>query len=97
MSAPATAVARGIIRQLWHLSAGSDVPSTHLVAAHNGVGYGTIGTPNGDVYFDAAAIKNLRFDQLARNMTVEFILDDAPYLRASSVTVIPARAALDLI
>jgi hypothetical protein len=28
-------------------------------------------------------------------MTVEFVLDNAPYLRASSVTVIPDRAGLE--
>jgi cold shock CspA family protein len=88
---------RGIIRQLKHLSAGTDVPSTHLIAAHNGVGYGYIGTPDGDVFFDATAIKNLPFDKLARNMTVEFILDNAPYLRATSVTVIPNRVGLESI
>jgi cold shock CspA family protein len=81
---------RGVIRQLKHLSAGSDVPSTHLVSAHNGVGYGYIGTRDGDVFFDASAIKNGGFDQLARNMMVEFVLDNAPYLRASNVTVIRA-------
>ena len=30
---------RGLIRQLKHLSAGTDIPSTHLVSAHNGVRY----------------------------------------------------------
>ena len=80
-SAPAPGTLRGIIRHLTQLSAGSDVPSTHLVSTHNGVGFGNIGTPDGDVFFDASAIKNLRFDQLARNMSVEFVLDNAPYLR----------------
>ena len=88
-SAPAVDAVRGIIRHLKHPSAGTEIPSTHAGSAHNGVGYGCIGTPDGDVFFDATAIKNLRFDQLARNMTVEFVLDNAPYRRASSVTVIP--------
>ena len=96
-SLPATKALRGIIRQLRHLSAGTDVPSTHVASAHNGVGYGYIGTPDGDVFFDASAIKNLRFDQLARNMTVEFVLDDALYRRTSSVTVIPDRVGLESI
>jgi cold shock CspA family protein len=89
----AQAMVRGAIRKLVHQSAGTDIPTTHLVSAHNGVGYGYIGTPNGDVFFDWAAVKNRPFDQLASNMTVEFVLDEAPYLRASSVTVIadPAR------
>jgi cold shock CspA family protein len=84
---------RGVIRQLKHLSAGSDIAATHLVSAHNGVGYGYIRTPAGDVFFDASAITNLRFDQLMRNMTVEFALDQAPYLRASRVTVVAAKGA----
>jgi cold shock CspA family protein len=87
------ASARGVIRQLKHMSAGTDVPSTHLVSAHNGVGYGYIRTPGGDVFFDASAITNLRFDQLMRDMTVEFALDQAPYLRASRVTVVTAKGA----
>jgi cold shock CspA family protein len=82
------ALVRGVIRQLKHLSAGTDVPSTHLVSAHNGAGYGYIRTLGGDVFFDASAISNLRFDQLTRNMTVEFALDQAPYLRTSRVTVV---------
>jgi cold shock CspA family protein len=79
---------RGVIRQLTHLSAGTDILSTHLVSAHNGVGYGYIRTPEGDVFFDASAITDRRFDQLTRNMTVEFALDQAPYLRTSRVTVV---------
>ena len=81
-------LARGTIRELKHLSIGSDVASTRLVAAHNSVGYGYIGTPAGDVFFDASAMSNMRFDRLTRNMTVEYALDDAPYLRTSRVTVV---------
>ncbi len=88
-------MARGAIRKLVQLSAGTEIPSTHLVATHNGVGYGYIGTPAGDVFFDAAAVKNRRFDQLAGCMTVEYVLDDAPYLRSSSVTVIDDRAGVE--
>jgi cold shock CspA family protein len=79
---------RGVIRQLKHLSAGTDIPATHLVAAHNGVGYGYINTPLGEVFFDASAVTNVRFDHLARGMTVEFTLDQAPYLRASRIVVV---------
>jgi cold shock CspA family protein len=82
------AAVRGVIRLLKHLSAGTDIPSTHSVSAHNGVGYGYIQTPEGDVFFDASAITNLRFDQLTRNMTVEFALDEAPYLRTSRIAVV---------
>ena len=87
-SPPLPALVRGVIRQLKHLSAGADIAATHLVPAHNGVGYGYIRTPGGEVFFDASAITNLRFDQLKRNMTVEFALDQAPYLRTSRITVV---------
>lgn len=69
---------RGAIRQLIHLSTGTDLPATHLVPAANGVGYGYIATADGDVFFDYAAVKNLRFDQLTEGMTVEYALDQAP-------------------
>jgi cold shock CspA family protein len=82
------ALARGVIGRLKHLSAGTDILSTHSVSAHNGVGYGYIRTPEGDVFFDASAITNLRFDQLTRNMAVEFALDQAPYLRTSRIAVV---------
>ena len=85
---------RGVIHRLIHLSAGTDVPSTRLVSAHNGVGYGYIGTPDGDVFFDASAITNLPFDRLLRNMTVEFALDQAPYLRTSRITVVTRESAV---
>jgi cold shock CspA family protein len=89
-------LARGVIRQLIHLSAGTDIRSTHLVATHNGVGYGYIGTPSGDVYFDASAMTSIRFDQLTRNMRVEFVLDQGPYLRTSHVSIVAdGAAALD--
>ena len=84
---PATAL-RGNIRQLRHLSAGTDVASTRLVSTHNGVGYGYIETADGDVFFDASAVTNLAFDQLKRDMAVDFVLDQAPYLRASRVTLV---------
>jgi len=83
------ALVRGVIHRLKHLSAGTDIRSTHLIAAHNGVGYGYIRTPEGDVFFDASAVTNVRFDRLTRDMSVEFLLDDAPYLHTSNVTVIP--------
>lgn len=79
---------RGVVRQLKHLSAGTDIPSTHLVAAHNGAGYGYIGTPEGNVFFDSSAVTDVRFDQLKRGMTLEFVLDQAPYLRTSRVTIV---------
>ena len=78
---------RGQIRQLTYYSAGADIPS-HLAPGHNGVGYGFISIPAGEVFFDASAIANMRFDQLSRNMTVEFTLDQAPSLRTSRIVVV---------
>ena len=57
------------------------LPATHLVPAANGVGYGYIATADGDVFFDYAAVKNLRLDQLTEGMTVEYALDQAPSCR----------------
>jgi cold shock CspA family protein len=84
---------RGAIRTLIHLSTGTDLPTTHLVPAANSVGYGYIAAADGDVFFDYSAVKNLRFDQLKVGMTVEYALDQAPYLRSSDVTIVadPAR------
>lgn len=90
--AQATNSLRGVIRQLKHLSAGTDVPSTHLVAARNGTGYGYISTSVGDVFFDASAVTNVHFDQLARGMTVEFTLDRSPFLRTSRIVVLPVES-----
>ncbi len=83
---------RGVISQLKFLSCGTDVPSTHLVPSHNTVGYGYIRTPAGDVFFDASALTNRRFDQLERSVAVEFALDDAPYLRTSRLSVVTDEA-----
>jgi cold shock CspA family protein len=77
-----------VILRLRHLSAGTDVASTRLVAAHNSVGYGYIHSPAGEVFFDASAITNLPFDKLMQNMTVEYALDQAPYLRTSRIAVV---------
>jgi cold shock CspA family protein len=85
---------RGVIRQLRCLSAGTDIPSTHLISAHNYAGYGYVTAPAGDVFFDAAAITNRRFDELARNMTVEFTLDQASYLRTSRITVLSEESSI---
>jgi cold shock CspA family protein len=79
---------QGAIRKLIHLSAGTDLPATHLIPAANGVGYGYIGTVDGDVFFDYSALKNLRFDQLAKGMAVEYVLDQGSSQRTSDVTVI---------
>jgi len=84
---------QGAIRKLIHLSSGTDVPATHLIPAANGVGYGYIETVNGDVFFDYAAVKNRRFDQLTKGMIVEYALDQAPYLRSSDVTIVADHAS----
>ena len=86
-------MAQGVIRTLTHLSNGTDLPATHFVPAANGVGYGYISTTEGDVFFDYAALKNLRFDQLAKGMVVEYVLDQGLSSRTSTVTVIADHAS----
>jgi cold shock CspA family protein len=83
---------RGLIRELKHLSAGTDVSSTHLVSTLNSVGYGYIRTPEGGVFFDASAVTNVRFDQLKPDMTVEFTLDPGSYLRTSRISVVAEQS-----
>ena len=78
----------GTIQKLTHLCTGTDFPSTHLVNAHNGVGYGYIKSPEGDVFFDDLSITNLRFDQLKKGMSVDYALEKANFRRASSVTIV---------
>lgn len=87
---------QGTIRKLIHLSSGTDLPATHLIPSRNVVGYGFIGTLAGDVFFDYAAVTNRRFDELAKGMVVEYALDQAAYLRTSSVTVIADSPELSL-
>jgi cold shock CspA family protein len=79
---------QGMIRRVIHLCCGTDFSSTHLVNAYNGVGYGYITSPEGDVFFDDSGLKNVRFDQLKKDMVVEYALEKAAFRRASSVTVI---------
>ncbi len=85
---------QGSIRQLIHLSAGTDVPATHLVPALNNVGYGYIESVVGDVYFDYSAIRNCRFDQLRKGMIVDYVLDKAPYLRSSDMNITCGEPAI---
>jgi cold shock CspA family protein len=89
-----SALMEGVIRQLRCLSAGTDMPSTHLISAHNYAGYGYIAAPAGDVFFDASAITNRRFDELKQDMTVEFTLDQASYLRTSRITVLSGQSGV---
>jgi cold shock CspA family protein len=79
------------IRKLIHLCNGTDIATTHLITSHNGVGYGYIAGPDGDLYFDNQALQNRRFDQLQEGMAVEYIVDDR-FRRASSVTVTKAES-----
>jgi len=80
-------MAEGVIRKIVRLSTGTHVPAACLIPAHNAVGYGYIQAAAGDVYFDYSAVGNLPFELLREGMSIEFTLDDAPYLRASKATV----------
>jgi cold shock CspA family protein len=86
---------QGTIRRLIHLCSANDFPSTHLVSAHNGVGYGYIKSLSGDVFFDDLGLTNLRFDQLKEGMVVEYALENAAYRRTSSVTVMDDQKSAD--
>jgi cold shock CspA family protein len=86
---------QGTIQKLTHLCSGTDFSSTHLVNAHNGVGYGYIKSPEGDVFFDDLSLTNLRFDQLKKGMSVDYALEKASFRRASSVTIVEDRKTPD--
>ena len=85
----------GTIKKLVHLSQQAHLPNTRLVRDHNDKGYGVIEDEDGcDVYFPHEVVEGRRgFDDLRRGQTVEYTLENAPYVRAESVrlvTVIPA-------
>ena len=63
---------------------------------HNDKGYGTIDDEGGrEVYFLHDAVPGIHgFDDLRRGQTVEYTLEDGPYLRAnfvSETTAVPAN------
>jgi cold shock CspA family protein len=77
----------GKINKLVHLSQQTYQPNSRLVPGHNDKGFGTIEDEAGrEVYFLHDAVPGLHgFDNLHRGQTVEYTLEDGPYLRASVV------------
>jgi cold shock CspA family protein len=84
----------GRIKTLVHLSQQTYVPGTRLAADHNDKGYGFIEDDDGrEVFFSHELVSGLRgFDNLRRGQHLDYILEDAPYLRAASVRLVAAVA-----
>jgi cold shock CspA family protein len=79
----------GKLKRLFHLSQQRHLPGTRLVPDHNDKGYGFIEDAQGrEVYFSHDVVKDrFGFDDLRKGQMLEYTLDKAPYLRASSVWV----------
>jgi cold shock CspA family protein len=79
----------GKIKRLVHLSQQAYLPNTRLVPGHNDKGYGVIEDENGrEVYFSHETVAGRHgFDDLRQGQQLEYTLESAPYLRASSVSV----------
>jgi cold shock CspA family protein len=85
----------GKLIKLVHLSQQPCVLNTRLVPDHNDKGYGIIQDAEGcDVYFSHEVVENrFGFDLLRTGQQLEYTLENAPYLRASSVRIAPVVAA----
>ena len=77
----------GTINQLVHMSQQTYQPNSKLIPGHNDKGYGTIADDDfREVYFVHDAVPGIHgFDDLYRGQTVEYTLEDGPYLRATLV------------
>jgi len=87
----------GTIKKLVHLSQGTHLPGARLVPDHNDKGYGIIEDQHGkEVHFRHDVVQSrYGFDDLLRGQQVEYVLENATYLRATSVTpvvAVPAEA-----
>lgn len=82
----------GKLVKLIHLSQQTYVPNTRLVPDHNDKGYGIIEGEDGrEVYFSHEIVDSRHgFDDLRQGQQLEYALEKAPYLRATSVRVAPA-------
>ena len=88
----------GKLIKLVHLSQQRCVLNARLVPDHNDKGYGIIEDADGhDVYFSHEVVENrFGFDDLRKGQQLEYSLEAAPYLRASSVKVAKAAEAIVL-
>jgi cold shock CspA family protein len=84
----------GKLIKLVHLSQEPCVLNTRLVPDHNDKGYGLIQDAAGhDVFFSHEVVENrFGFDDLRTGQQLEYTLENAPYLRASSVRAAPRPA-----
>jgi cold shock CspA family protein len=91
-------MATGKLIKLVHLSLQRCVQSARLVMDRNDKGYGIIEDAEGqEVFFAHDAVENrFGFDDLRKGQQVEYTLENAPYLRATSVRVPPGTAAFVL-
>ena len=82
----------GKIIRLVHLSSSTYLLVRRLTAAnHNDHGYGIIEDEDGrEVYFSHEVVENYGFDYLRQGQQLEYELEKAPYLRATSVRVATA-------
>jgi cold shock CspA family protein len=80
---------------LVHLSQQTYQPNSKLIPGHNDKGYGTLHDEHGrEIYFVHDAVPGIRgFDDMRRGQTVEYTLEDSPYLRASFVSETTAAQA----
>ena len=81
----------GIINKLVHLSQQTYQPHSKLIPGHNDKGYGTIEDDTcREVYFLHDAVPGIHgFDNLYQGQTVEYSLEEGPYLRAGFVGEAP--------
>lgn len=81
----------GKLKKLVHLSQQKTVDNACLVPSHNDKGYGiVVGIDGRDVFFSHEVVKSrFGFDALRIGQTLEYELEMATYLRASSVAIAP--------
>lgn len=86
----------GTIKRLVHLSQGTHLPNARLVPSHNDKGYGIIAAQDGrEVYFPHEVVESrYGFDDLQRGQQVDYALEAATYLRATSVRPVAAQPAV---
>jgi cold shock CspA family protein len=83
----------GNVKQIVHLGESTDLPTADLAPCQNSAGYGYIVGQDGRmVFFDHDAVKGGRFEELAVGQPVEYAVENAAYLRATSVR--PAAKAV---
>jgi cold shock CspA family protein len=77
----------GTLIRLVHLTHATYSPTSRLIPDRNEKGYGVIEDASGnEVYFSHEVVESrYGFDDLRKGQRLEYALETAPYLRASSV------------